>query len=597
MQVRLLVSLHISGALCLCLGSIINLLIHPLNVHYAAITIILFCLGSSLLVQELSAILCSKQTNRKKCPLDSYRNRAASFLIAGVLVFDTLFGLPCDAETVPLPFTAPSARMTIPSSSVGRNASAMLSEKSSLSYEEPPTFGTAFYLSSSLSPYCVRIDAVPRQDVRSVAWVSVSINHASLSLVLAASAAILSISIVYFVLFILNKSGKVGLSPSMSGEQQQLDDFRDHQDLEARSAISREAVKDGDRTPSGYHLHPYADDRTSRSRSVDVFEENALEVADEIECVGMVSPISDAMSGKPSSIASAHHLGSLAPDCALSPTHGTASTPEQALRSQRSKRSQIMLDASRAGSEPYLRCSVSMAQRQRQYGYAYDCGYNRTVDFASGCIMHYPLFPQKKKKRPASPAKGFATLSPPDFSRSSGLTPRAKGKARVTASSRSIASTSASQRETESDAQGQAEEAEPAVSVTTGSVETLNDTAPRHSSANDRVSPTNEADHIQGARLGTSDSTSSALSILTASRPGTTTPTHSARQRRALLAPLELNHLHSRLSGISVDAAASRSSCDSHRSCCSTGTFGGDGITQDEPPVTTATRRRSLPHA
>lgn len=248
----------------------------------------------------------------------------------------------------------------------------------------------------------------------------------------------------------------------------------------------------------------------------------------------------------------------------LDPAQGSTSTPDEAiLHIDRLDHDPI---SARAASETYT--------RHDRYGYGYDYSYgcDRAVDFASGCIMHYPLFSQNKSKKKEE-AK-FPTLLPVEFSRSpsSGLTPRGRGKSRLRVCS----------KPNKVQEKGEQEASLAPINNGGGMNGLLSPSG---------IDPPSQLSIQQGShpgpsnvpqrRLNTAESGRSILTTTTLpSRPGTANSARSGssfrlmRRRHGLFAALNL-HLDSRLSGVSQDVASRRYSFESGRSC-SAGTFGGE---------------------
>ncbi|CDU22620.1 uncharacterized protein SPSC_01250 [Sporisorium scitamineum] len=589
MTYKLLALFHVFGALVLCTSAAIHLLVHPLSAPSATITIILITLGGLLIVQELSTP--SSRWHRFRAQLlNSFFNRALCFLLATAVTFDQLTDLPCDIQGGASPYSTPSAKFSV---SAGDAARSVTTGQKLTKRKGPPVFGTAFYVCRSLAPHCIRIDAVPGQVAGSTAWVNMSVNGTSWVLVLSACAATLAVSAAYFVLALLHRSGRVRVSPSMRRKRDHLTDPLSLHNV----GPSRCDVKQSPSTP--YHVNLY----TTRT-PIDLYAEHLQHHST-------------------SSTPSLHPRSTHTIESALPPTQGAASTPDQVFRIDK-------LDA----SPPTARAASDIARRKeneyletRRDRYGYEDAY-RTVDFSSGCIMHYPIF--KKKQREKGVVEGFATLLPPDFSRvggevTGGLAPRIAGKGRASVAS---GTTQSGQRGNDRQEEGgaRAVTTESAVQLSAGMH--CSDTEPQNNpqtvvveTAPALLSPS-DIDHepwpkkkhkrtpkhslrpvasLPTQRLGTAESAHLMLSTTSTvhhhSRPGTATSTKSATsfrllRRRGLFATLDL-HLGSRLSGISQDASLSvaggggggRSSYDSQRSC-SAGTF-GDGVPGDGSPLST----------
>ncbi|SPO25485.1 uncharacterized protein UTRI_03094_B [Ustilago trichophora] len=621
MATHLLATLHIFAAITLLSAAVINFLVHPLNLRSGTISILLASLCTIIALQEISILVSpSRWTTSRVQILRSYLGRAILFLLAAAITFDRLVDLPCDIEVESSPYSTAASKFSVAPGGTTRNATDTAGSQSLTPEKGPPAFGTAFYLTNSLAPTCIKIDTIPDQIEGSVAWIHISANQISRALVFSTCACILSTSLIYFVLAILHRSGKIPLSQSMTDSFEQHDASHSLPQVQDNTHIFlHPGIKE---TGSTCRINLYPEEPTcfpSRS-ATDLYEENVPK-PHRVDS-------SDVSSIRASSVPSSRQNAAAS---VLDPTSGAASTPEPIFRIQRIDSLPLSV---RANSDPCPRSS-----RRDRYGYGNGC--DRTVDFASGCIMHYPLFSQKKKHKDQQKQQGWVepnVLLPPDFSRASigspiGLTPRTRtAKSRVSVSSRRTEGELQRHQEGEKRAEKGAGCAlliavsETATPMRGGKILEAQRTqqatdaeqiSPVIVEASDRILlspsridsneyPTLPHQHLKPSphpqpRLGTAESACSNLSILSNlshhhhhhhhqsyrpnSRPGTGQSTKSAssfrlmRRRRGLLATLDL-HLGvsgARFSGISSHDVPTY---DSQRSC-SAGTF-GDGV-EDGP--------------
>ncbi|CBQ73163.1 conserved hypothetical protein [Sporisorium reilianum SRZ2] len=610
---KLLPLFHVFGALVLWTAAAIHLLVHSLAVPSATITVVFTTLGGLLLVQELSSPSSPWHRSRAHL-LSSFMGRALCFLLATAITFDQLTDVACDTQAGASPYSTSAAKFSV---SAGDAARTMTNGQNLTRQKGPPVYGTAFYLCRSLAPQCVRVDAVPGQVAGSTAWVHVGVNATSRTMVLVVCAWTLAVSAVYSVLALMHRSGRGGSASTVRGRVGSGDD---DDPVSLRSVEVRPArcdVKPGASSSSAYRVNMYSSARGCRCMPVDLY-------AEQLDQPATRCPSADIAS---STTPSLRALRSTTIESALNAAQGAASTPDQVFRIDKLNASAPSLRAAsdiapRHSAKPFLDAHSLAPPRDR---YGYDYGYDRTVDFASGCIMHYPLFAKKKpREQRAVPVETYATLLPPDFARESmgsavGLAPRRVGKSRASVASKTTEPTRLDERHAP----------EGPRAVTTESAVQLSE-APNHlpeRDANDEklqsvvvdtsaalLSPsavdrspkkkpkprtprhTRKLGDAATRRLGTAESSRSVLSTLSThapSRPGTGTSTKSTgsfrlmRRRRGLFATLDL-HLGSRWSGVSQDASAAgaaRSSYDSQRSC-SAGTF-GDGVAGDASPLST----------
>lgn len=450
MQAKLLLLLHTVGAFTLWTGAAAHLFTHPLSVRDSAISIAILCLGLSIILQELS-ILFPRWTWCRWRKRSSYLGLALGFLLAAAVTFDTLTALPCYVDVGTSYSTTSAANDT----ATPEEATPPAVETSS-GTKTPPAFGTASYLSNSLAPHCIKLEGVPGQAAGSVAWVNVAVNKISRLLVLATCAGTLAISIIYLVLAFLNRSGKVGLSPGMASTRRD-NTLPSLQRMRSGPKSLNEPVEEGASTSSGYRIDMYADTPPSGPRSASLYQENVMADVKHARALQAENLPSDSTGLRACSIPLIRRIRKLntsqATETTLDPTQGTTSTPEQVFHISRIESGSVSV---RAASDVYPRpdpqptaepdsgvtlCLSPPNAQQRRERYGYDYGYDRAVDFASGCIMHHPIFTQKRKRNPPASSVVFPTLLPPDFSRSStssptGLSPRKVGKSRSRVSSK-----------------------------------------------------------------------------------------------------------------------------------------------------------------
>ncbi|SPO25729.1 uncharacterized protein UTRI_03094 [Ustilago trichophora] len=615
MATRFLAILHVLAAITLLSAAVINSLVHPLSLRSGTISILLASLGTVIALQEISILIPTYRWSACRIQmLRSYLGRAILFVVAAAITFDRLTDLPCDIEVKSSPYSTAASKFSVATGGTTRNSTDTTGPQSPTHEKGPPAFGTAFYLANSLAPTCIKIDTIPNQIKGSVAWIRISANQTSRALVFSTCACILSISLIYFVLAILHRSGKIGLSSSMTTSFEQHDPSHLLQRAQDNTHIViHPGVKEAGST-CRISLYPEGPSCSPSRSAADLYEENAPK-SHRVDS-------SDVSSIRAFSVPSSRHNAAAS---FLDPASGAASAPEPIFRIQRIDSLPLSL---RANSDPYPRSS-----RRDRFGYGN--GYDRPVDFSSGCIMHYPLFSQKKKQKDQQKQQGWTepnVLLPPDFSRSSigspiGLTPRMKaGKSRISVSSRLTEAESQRQQEGDKRAEkGAGCESLVPVSATATllrSDKTLAAESTQRTIDPDPTSPVileasdsillsstgvnitedpalllKPSSHLQ-PRLGTAESARSSLSILsntsqyhhhhhhhqsyrTNSRPSTGQSTKSAssfrlmRRRRGLFATLDL-HLGvggARFSGISSHDV---STYESQRSC-SAGTF-GDGM-------------------
>lgn len=617
MATHLLAILHIFAATTLLSAAVINFLVHPLSLRSGTISILLASLGTVITLQEISILVSPSRWSACRIQmLRSYLGRAILFLVAAAITFDRLTDLPCDIEVESSPYSTAASKFSVAPGGTTRNATDTAGPQSLTHDKGPPAFGTAFYLTNSLAPTCIKIDTIPDQIQGSVAWIHISANQISRALVFSTCACILSTSLIYFVLAILHRSGKIFLSPSMTTSFEQHDASHSHQRAQDNTHFfPHPGVKQAGST-CRINLYPEEPSCFPSRSAADLYQENAPK-SHRVDS-------SDVSSLRASSVPSSRHNAAAS---FVDRASGAASAPEPIFRNQRIDSLPLSL---RVNSDPYPGSS-----RRDRFGYGN--GYDRTVDFSSGCIMHYPLFSQKKKQKDQQKQQGWMEpnmLLPPDFSRASigspvGLTPRTKaGKSRVSVSSRLTEGESQRQQEGDKRAEKGAgcellvpvsQTATPLRSDKTLVAESTQQridpdpSSPVILDASDSIllsptgvdikeNPTLLHQHLKPSshpqpRLGTAESARSNLSILsntshhhhhhhhqcyrTSSRPGTGQSTKSAssfrlmRRRRGLLATLDL-HLGvggARFSGISSHDVPTY---ESQRSC-SAGTF-GDGM-------------------
>ncbi|TKY85884.1 hypothetical protein EX895_005425 [Sporisorium graminicola] len=640
MTTNLLSLFHIFGALVLWMSAVIHLLVHPLSVPSSTITIVLISLGSVLLVQEFSTSSSRWYPSRLSRPqlLSSCLGRALCLLVSTAVTFDQLTDLPCDVQVGSSPYSTSAAKFSVSSGDAARN----VTTAGKLSKQKgPPEFGTAFYICRSLAPQCVPINTVPGQNTGSTAWVNVSVNSTSQVMVLSVCALTLAVSATYFVLALLHRSDRTSAPASMGRGRLrgQDDDPVSLRFVEVRAA--RGDLKPSGSDSSACRVNFYANGRGCRCKPVDLYAEQLDEPATRCPSVDIslraASPPSLCqLRGLPTS----HTIESM-----LIPSQGAASMPDHVFRIDKLETSPL---STRAASDIAPRVTKDVmsledleeaqafaAARRDRYGY--EGGYDRTVDFASGCIMHYPLFTKKKREqRLAVPSETFSTLLPPDFSRGSlgsatGLTPRKTGKSRASVASRTTECQPLQSRVGD----GQEADCGPRAVTTKCAMQLSESTLPPWEAKDDKthsivistsapalLSPSaldppdtwsthkktpRRTKHARkpsltvgdqtARRLGTAESARSFLSTMSnpISRPSTATSTKSAnsfrlmRRRRGLFATLDLQ-LGSRFNGTSQDASVTAGrggggSYDSQRSC-SAGTF-GDGVAGDVSPLST----------
>ncbi|KAJ1028974.1 hypothetical protein NDA18_002606 [Ustilago nuda] len=600
-------SLHMFAAIILLIDAAFLFFVHPLGISTSTITFVLAGFGSTLLIQELSTF-ASKPTRYSLRMLSTYLSRSVFFLLTAAVIFDGLSDAPCHVQLASTPYPSLAAKFNISPGATLRDltmSNQHATYTKATAHNAPPVFGAAFYLAGGLAPRCVKVDSVPGQPEGSVAWLNVGTNGTARCLVATAFALTMVLSASYLLLAILHRSGNVKPTRSMECEQRKAQIVQHNSNL-----VMHQPDKKGDPNSSTCFVDLYPVDRHDKCR-------NHRSVSPDI---GTASAISRPSTRRQRST-STTQLSQIAVDA----RQGTASTTDGIYRIQPIDASCV---ANQAGSGTVVgrdRSEIAPLpplETQCTGRYGYGGGYDRTVDFASGCIMHYPLF-SKKKRDVVPPLDVYPTLAPPDFSKSSiespaGLSPRIVGKARLSASSKVTTRDTPKKPQEELcathveaiDASDQADTAHSNNSSTTTTtaatalvtgmlLSPLASTLTKAAATTTKTRGLSKHRHFTPScannRLGTADSSLSIPSTFSAhSRPSTGNSTRSAnstgliRRTRGLLAALEL-HLGggggSR--GLSaVSFGSGRGSFDSNRTC-SAGTF-GDGVDEADSPLATA---------
>lgn len=575
-------SLHILSAIILLTDASIHFFVHPLSVSTSTISLILTTFGIPLLIQELTT-LASGTTRCKLRMLSSYLSRGIFFLLTAAIVFDSLMSVPCDVQLVSSAYQSSPAKFSLSPPGAKSGNTTANSQHSILGkrghHKGPPVFGTAFYLAGALAPRCVKVENIPGVPEGSVAWVNVEANRSSRCLVMMACTCTLIVSVVYFVLAMLHRSGKVKETPSMEGARLPGEPSS-VKHLEHGPGVADANV---DSYAGDYVVDVYSDNRVTRARPADLYQEqNPVH-----RLHRSVSPQTITTTTRPSTrrqrSTSTTHLPNS--EIVIDPRQGAASSPDQIFRIDRIDNSPITTPAH---SDTLLHLTpVPGLASQRRERYGYGQTYNQTVDFSSGCIMHYPLF-SKKKREPLDPEVGasvYPTLAPPDFSRTSlgipaGLSPKKVGKGRLSVSSKPANNDQKTLQEeqhttTAPEPTNSTQLAQPTAVLSPTGIDfpaTLINPPPTPSKPHLTPAPNTTTQQ----RLNTAESNRSILS--TSSRPNTSQSAKSAnsfrltRRRRGLFAALDLH----------PGGGGRRLSAVSGGSHCSVGTF-GDGVPGSPP--------------
>ncbi|GAC93417.1 class I alpha-mannosidase [Pseudozyma hubeiensis SY62] len=645
MGAKVISTLHVLAAIVSWIAAVVHCLVHPLSVPSITICVVLASIGGVIIAQEFASVL-SIWSRCKPRLLSSYHGRALCFFLAAAILFDRLADLPCDLSTTASSLPTSPAKFSISAGDAAHNVPAVPPSQpskegsSKIKQKGPPVFGTAFYLCRPLAPKCTRIDTVPGQAAGSVAWVNIQVNKISRLLMFATCASTLAVCLVYIVLALMYRSGKVDLSPGMAcaGGRGRDGPYSLEFHPMKPPGLNHDQVDKGAGSPSSaYRINMHGNDPSCcRCMPPDLYQEQRLS-----DAVG--TPVDNHRASDDTSLAPPRSLrriestGTARPvESALDPAQGAASTPDQIFRNERLDPSSV---STRAASDTLPLGKTKKLERggevsphsvevQRLDKYGYENGYSRNVDYASGCIVHYPIFSNKKKPKATqvvAATQTFPTLSPPDFSRKSfgsysGLTPRQSGKRGASDASKSNETRRVAvqqrQKSEEAGDEGAVDAKLHDAKTEAGVASSVEQTThPSKGNGNIVVAP-----HLAGQsapallspsgidqpspfltskypakpaqahsnptpdthddrRLGTADSSRSFVSTYSTaqphtftSRPGTATSTKShtslrlmQRRRRGLLATLDL-HLGTRLSGISQDARAGKGGAGERRS-------------------------------
>lgn len=469
MTAQLLSYFHVLAAIVLFSAAIIHFLVHPLSVVSVTISLVLASLGGVVIAQEVPAILSSRWIRSKPSLLNSYLVRALCFLVATAVLFDRLIDLPCDVPRQESSYSTTPAKFLVPGSQARNDKIATESQSAKsgtnlIKQQEPPVFGTAFYLCRSLAPTCTRIESLPNQVASSVAWVNISANQTSRALVFTACTTTLAVCLVYLGLALLHRSGRVGMSLGMAHvSAQDQDDPHSLRFVEVMPhRCNEQMIKESASASSAYRLNLHSNDPSyGRCMPPDLFQEQVLALPGLVGGSDRHRCASDARSSRISP--SLHRTDGVSigrmVESALEPGQGAASTPDHIFRIARMDSRPVKVRAaSDTASGAYTNqikkpdagavLALHSLEAERCGRYGYENSYNQSVDLASGCIMHYPIFASNKKFKEQQqrialqiPPQPFPTLSPPDFSRQSfgspaGLSPRQSAKRRQSGASK-----------------------------------------------------------------------------------------------------------------------------------------------------------------
>lgn len=574
MQTVLRAALCVLAALVLWVDAAINIVIHPLTARSAAISVALASLGTVVVAAEPA--LRSPRRAHSTSSWHSMLVKSAFLSLAAVVMLDGLKGLPC-----------PSPR------AVRDKTSRTLPTAGQSELDALKTNGTSVYLVRSLAPQCVQFLGPDLQGVPSMAWVNVAPRRTSRVLMLAGVATTLTASLLFCLLGVVQRARG---GAAVAGK-----DTRDDEETASSPPRALEAqpdrpvdllgellAADKHNAPSSFGLIPNGRTCTSRlsapgSRCDDAASHISGGGSSAIPSVrGEGSACTPALRRIPS------HPDS--PSCALFGRSPTLPVPPPPAHS--------------ASNSPVL-------ERRDSPGLHYAHVYGGTVDFASGCIMHQPIFSQRKRRGSSQQDASFATLLPPDFSRPSfhslpALSPRRKVKSvpnvtgkmnRRSDAKAHIASAKATEIATSSKYDPPAALSPPADEDSASQLAQVGHREPKgkgvkptkHDVAKHHLRPAQR----EPARLNTADSMRSIGSATMAgraptSRPGTGASARSTGSlrltRQSLFAALDAR-LGTRSSVVSHDASCGVASACSYDSQggCSAGTF-GDGATDSPAP-------------
>ncbi len=572
MQTVLRAALGVLAALVLWVDAAVNLVIHPLTARSAAVSVALA--GSGTVVVATEPALRSSCQARAGSSWQSMLVKSAFLVLAAVVMLDDLKGLPCASPRTVRNETS-------------RTAPVGQTDQSTLK-----TYGTSVYLVRSLAPQCVQFLGPNLQGVPSMAWVNVSPRHTSRVLMLASVASTLTASLLFCLFGVVQR---VRGGAAVTGKDTRDDEEMASSPMRALEAQTDRPVDllgellaaDKHNAPSNFGLMPNGRTCTPRLS------------APGSRCDDAASHISGAGSS------------------AIPSVRGEGSTCTPALRqipSHPDSPSCVLFGRSSALPVPpplaHSALNSPVLARGDSPGPHYAHVYSGTVDFASGCIMHQPIFSQRKKRGSSQQDASFPTLLPPDFSRPSfhslpALSPRRKVKSvpsvtdkmnRRSEAKTRLASAKAAEAATSSKYDARAA-LSPAADDSASQLAQVGHCEPKgkgvkptkHDVAKHHLRPFQH----EPARLNTADSMRFIGSAAVAgraptSRPGTGASARSTGSlrltRQSLFAALDAR-LGTRSSVVSHDASCGVASACSYDSQggCSAGTF-GDGATDSPAP-------------